>query len=89
MNIDYNGRYPNLCSGQLIVTIDGVEWRFPEYCLRSGGSCYFTNNYRDEHVKKGDWSVTDWPEGFPEDQKEAVINEINAVLPKGCCGGCI
>ena len=42
MEIKYNGTYPNLCSGNLLVIINGKEWEFPNYCLRSGGSVGFT-----------------------------------------------
>lgn len=52
--IQYDGCFPNLCSWTLIVTVDEIEWVFPEYCLRSDGSVYFTNNYENEHVEKGE-----------------------------------
>ena len=36
IKIDYDGEYPNLCSGHLTVYIDDVKYNFPDYCLSSG-----------------------------------------------------
>lgn len=88
ITIEYNGAYPNLCSGDLVVIIDGKRWDFGHYHLSSGGSVWFDDEW-SEHVEDGDWSVSEWPEGFPEEYKEAVENEINCVIPHGCCGGCV
>ena len=88
VRVEYDGRYPNLCSGQLIVYLDDERWVFPKDCMQSGGSagvdcegnefCYF-----------GVWSIEDWPEGFPEAYKLHVLNEVNETVEQGCCGGCI
>jgi hypothetical protein len=42
ISIEYTGKYPCLCMGKLKVTIDGIVYNFPDYCLTSGGSTYFT-----------------------------------------------
>lgn len=39
--ISYNGDFPNLCSGTLVLRIDGEEVTFPKHCMRSNGSVYF------------------------------------------------
>jgi len=88
IKIEYNGKYPNLCSGNLTVTIDGKEWIFPDYCLLSGGSVWFDENWSD-HVSSGPWEIDEWPEGFPEELKEDVLCSINNEIAWGCCGGCI
>jgi len=88
ITISYDGSYPNLCSGTLIVYIDNKEWRFPSYCLESGGGVWFDDN-KDEHVEHGRWTVSDWPDDFPDEYKKAVTNEINCNIKHGCCGGCI
>ena len=41
IKIDYNGKYPNLCSGKLIATIDDVKYSFPDYCMVSGRGVSF------------------------------------------------
>lgn len=90
MNIEirYDGRFPNLCRGNLVVVIDGKVWEFPPYCLCSGGSVWFDKDWTD-HVEDGPWSIDEWPEGFPEEDKEAVVERINEEIPWGCCGGCV
>lgn len=88
ITIEYDGAYPNLCSGQLFVTINGKRWTFTRYCLASGGSVSFDSNW-SEQIGTGPWTVSKWPEGFPEDQKVAVVDAINEEIPWGCCGGCV
>lgn len=88
IKIKYDGEYPNLCSGHLIVTIDGVEWDFGIYSLSSGGSVTFDDK-GEENVTEGKWEVSEWPKGFPEEQKQVVLDAINAQIEHGCCGGCV
>jgi hypothetical protein len=88
IKISYNGKYPCLCSGKLVVEIDGKIWDFGDYCLESGGRVWFDKDWRD-HVEEGRWNVHNWPEGFPVELKEAVIDAVNAEVPHGCCGGCV
>jgi len=88
MELEYNGTYPNLCSGQLIVTIDGKRWEFPPSCLVSGGRVWFDDGW-SEHVDTGDWSIGEWPEHFPECMKYQVVELVNEEISHGCCGGCV
>ena len=88
IKIEYDGSYPNLCSGTLVVHIDEVRYDFADYCLSSGGSVWFTEDW-DEQVEEGDWSIHDWPVDFPEEFKEEVMASVNSEIPLGCCGGCI
>jgi hypothetical protein len=88
IKIQYDGCYPNACSGNLIVTVNGTEWRFPDHCLSSGGKVWFDKNWA-EHVEQGPWSIWEWPSDFPEKYKDAVIEAINLKIPFGCCGGCV
>lgn len=87
IKIDYDGTYPNLCSGHLFVTIDDEKWDFGEYCLSSGGYVTFDNDW-NEYVTDGPWTVT-FPKDFPDELKEIVEGEINMKIPWGCCGGCV
>ena len=88
IKINYNGKYPNLCSGKLSVIIDSKNWDFPDYCLCSGGSVWFTDDW-DERVEEGNWSVSKWPDNFPEKLKKIVESAINKDIEHGCCGGCV
>lgn len=88
MTIKYDGAYPNLCSGNLIVIIDDKEWVFPNYCLSSGGSVSFDSDW-NETVADGEWAITDWPKDFPEEYKNDVLEAVNSEISHGCCGGCV
>ena len=88
IKISYDGSYPNLCSGSLIVFIDDKEWQFPLYCLTSGGSVTFDDDW-EEYVDSGEWSISVWPQDFPEKFKKDVLIKINRKIPHGCCGGCV
>ncbi len=92
INIQYDGEYPNLCSGKLIVSIHSPSgtavWPFPDHCLSPGGGVGFTDDY-DEILETGEWTVRYWPEGFPEDLKESTLSAINAQILWGHCGGCL
>lgn len=37
--VSYDGEYPNLCSGTLVLNVDGKDVTFPKYCLSSCGGC--------------------------------------------------
>lgn len=89
IKIEYDGKYPCLCMGKLIVFINDVKYEFPNYCLKSGGECYFLNNYEDEVVTDGEWIIDNWPDNFPKEYKEKTLEKINNTIPYGCCGGCL
>jgi hypothetical protein len=88
IHVKYDGAYPNLCAGSLQVTIGKKVWNFPKYCMQSGGNVGFTKE-RDEIVTCGDWSITEFPEGFPEKYESAVVDAVNEQVQHGCCGGCV
>jgi len=86
--VSYDGSYPNLCSGTLIMKIDDELWKFPSYSLYSGGNVWFDAEW-SEHVERGSWGISYWPENYPEDTKETTIELVNANVNYGCCGGCV
>lgn len=86
--VSYDGSYPNLCSGTLIMELNGVEIIFPSYCLSSQGSVWFDDDW-GAHVEEGEWVITDYPEGFPEKLKCVAEDLVNINIVNGCCGGCI
>lgn len=84
--VSYDGAYPNLCSGTLVLSIDGALVVFPHGSMSSGGSVWFDDNWF-EHVDCGPWTVS-VPEKYASISKE--IDEcVNANVPHGCCGGCV
>lgn len=86
--VSYDGEWPNLCRGTLIISVDEEEIEFPSYCLDSGGSVGFDDGW-NAHVDEGKWDITDWPKDFPEELKPYVIRLVNKNVPWGCCGGCV
>lgn len=84
--VSYNGAYPNLCSGKLILNIDGNDIEFPDFCMHSGGYVSFDEDW-NEHVSYGDWTV-DVPEEYAHLTNE-IEKCVNENVPCGCCGGCI
>lgn len=82
--ISYDGAFPNLCSGELVLEIDGVRRNDFELC--SGGCVWFDDNWED-HVESGPWTVC-----VPKDLeglKEEITRLVNENIPWGCCGGCV
>ena len=86
--VEYDGDYPNLCSGQLVVTIEGTVWDFGRHCLSTGGGVAFDEDW-NESVWSGPWTIHHFPEGFPEDLKQETEYYVNAQIDHGCCGGCV
>jgi len=86
--VSYNGHYPNLCSGNLVLEIDGENVRFPEHCLSSGGSVSFTPDW-DEVISHGEWTIVDWPNEVPDSLYRECIDVVNENVSQGCCGGCV
>lgn len=84
--VSYDGGYPNLCSGTLVLRINGVERTLPKYCMRSGGSVWFDKDW-GEHVEEGYWSV-DLPDDL-EAYREEIEECVNSNVQHGCCGGCV
>lgn len=83
--VSYSGAYPNLCSGDLVLRIDGRVVNLGR-CLMSGGCVWFDNDWND-HVERGAWGVK-VPERF-KSYAEEIVKVVNDNVPYGCCGGCI
>lgn len=86
--VSYDGVYPNLCSGTLVLFVLGKKVTFPDYCLASGGGVSFDEKW-NEDVWQGPWDITDWPDSFPEALKAEAVRVVNENMRWGCCGGCV
>jgi hypothetical protein len=84
----YDGSYPNLCSGSLVITVDGKDWVFPDYCMCSGGGVSFDDDW-NEYISGGEWTISKWPDRYPEEARPQTEAEVNANVEHGCCGGCV
>lgn len=85
--ISYDGKYPNLCAGILIIELDGVKVTFEPHSLCSGGSVWFDEHW-NEYITEGPWSIT-MPYDFPKELYQELKDLINENIPLGCCGGCV
>jgi hypothetical protein len=83
--VSYDGMYPNLCSGTLVVRVGNKRFSFDDHALRSGGG--LDANY-DPII--GDWDIDDdkWPEGLSKTLKADIVKLVNETISHGCCGGC-
>lgn len=82
--VSYDGAYPNLCSGTLVLEVDGVK-RSAQHALASTGCI----NWRDDTVIKGDRVLSAYAPQWMQGREKEILAVVNANVPKGCCGGCI
>lgn len=92
--VSYDGRYPALCCGTLVLSIEGVHVSFRN-ALRSGGTYWFDED-GDEHTKTGPWvfdpefAEIDGPHfALSAEDVERITALVNKHVPYGCCGGCL
>lgn len=92
--VSYSGRYPNLCSGVLILRIDDEEVSFGgsddyEQFWDTDGQCYFATDWEPILVL-GEWHVEcdELPEQYRKYWQE-IQDVMNDNIPRGCCGGCL
>lgn len=84
--VSYNGKFPNLCRGTLVIKVNGEEISLENYLI-SGGQCWFDKDWAD-HVESGDWRISTLPDGL-EPYRGEILKVVNENVPRGCCGGCI
>lgn len=92
--VSYNGKYPCLCGGMLVLEIDGIKHSFGNKAKHprfwsSGGSCEFIGNW-EPNVTDGEWiiNIDEIPEQFRQYASE-IDMVFNDNITYGCCGGCI
>ena len=86
--VSYDGGYPNMCAGVLVLSVDGEDVEFPSHSLSSGGSVWFDDDW-SEHIDQGPWSINRWPQEFPVELRSQAVKLVNKNVPFGCCGGCV
>lgn len=93
--ISYNGEYPALCKGSLVLEINGETIRFGEDIDDNYESFWTTggeavNNKTESHVYKRPWRVDQakLPPQYVALKKE-IEDALNNGVPWGCCGGCL
>lgn len=84
--ISYDGEYPNLCSGTVVLNIDGKKVFLPNI-LVSGGCINLDST---EEVIQHPWKIR--LSLIPNKYKpliKQIEDVVNANIPWGCCGGCL
>lgn len=51
--ISYDGKWPTLCMGTLVVEKDGKQYSM-KHVLESSGSCGFNKDYSESYINKGE-----------------------------------
>lgn len=86
--VSYDGDWPNLCRGTLVVEKDGKQYSMKKVQV-SGGHVWFSEDW-EEHVETGRWALNTnvVPPELQGDLREleALVNDE---IPWGCCGGCV
>lgn len=85
--VSYNGEYPCLCMGTLVIRVDGVEFKLDDVMI-SGGSVSFSDDWSEEFVETGDWELKELPEEI-EPFHQQIVDLVNSNVQQGCCGGCV
>ena len=85
--VNYDGAFPNLCSGSLTIIVENRLYRGIK--LVSGGRVWFDESWAD-HVEEGPWRI-DMSSLPPEllQYTEQITALVNEHVPHGCCGGCV
>lgn len=92
--VSYTGSYPNLCSGTLVLNINGEDMTFGytgQYSKfwQSGGYV----DVDSETVECGPWELVYDPElclpKFLVPYADELIRVFNEHVDCGCCGGCL
>lgn len=85
--VSYDGAFPNLCAGTLVLKVEGKPVTFPRHSLVSGGRVWICGG--DAGCEYGPWDVYAWPEEIPVHLRARCLQVINDNVREGCCGGCI
>lgn len=94
--VSYDGAYPNLCRGTLVLEIDGKTVRFgnnedcdyPDFWYSGGRICRGKN--WNMWAERGPWKAgfsSDTP--FTEEEQKQLLKVFQDNVHEGCCGGCI
>ena len=96
--VSYDGKWPNLCSGKLVLEIDGEKISFGHHYFSEKDDSKYSSfwcsgggiNPNYEGTYSGEWiiDVEKLPEQYRKYAKE-IDRVFNENVDWGCCGGCI
>lgn len=84
--ISYDGKYPCLCQGTLVIEVKGKTYELKNV-LCSGGDCGYSPGLE---ITEAPWTIEEF--FLPDELKpyiDEITYEVNCSVPWGCCGGCI
>ena len=85
--VSYDGKYPCLCYGTLIIKVDGKIYSFNDAMISGGHIC------KDEEwemwAEQGPWKLNLEEHPELEPYEEEITRVVNENVEPGCCGGCI
>lgn len=85
IKVEYDGKYPNTCSGRLKIWVNSELIYSKEFCCHSTGSVWFDDDW-SEHIEEGELIWGDANQ-FDEEIQQAVRDKLSCVGV--CCGGCV
>lgn len=101
--VSYDGKYPQLCNGKLVVKIDGKEISFGDTHICdfekdktpaeyprfwcSGGSFRFSKDFTDYQIVHSDWELMGREKDYPAEIWK-LLPDILQVMNENVDGGC-
>lgn len=91
--VSYDGKYPNYCSGNLIIKVNGVEYSIRRLIFPNRPA-QFDEDYNligDNSLHWGtefEFFRCDKPIVFTEEEQEYIYRLVNDCIPCRHCGGC-
>ena len=85
IKVEYDGKYPNACSGRLKIWENNKLIYNKEFCCTSTGRVWFDDEW-NEHVESGEllWDDANDFDKKIQEEVEKVLSQIHV-----CCGGCV
>ena len=87
IEVEYDGAYPNTCSGTLTVRVNGKEVYKQSGCCSSSGRVWFDEEW-GSHIDNG---TLTWDEDEASQFDDEIRESVRDLLAtfEVCCGGCI
>ena len=87
--VSYDGKWPCLCYGTLIIKVNGKTYSFRNAMISGGCIIGGPSTDWDMWSEEGPWEINLEEHPELEPYKEEIIQVVNDNVEYGCCGGCI
>lgn len=90
--VSYSGKWPHLCSGTLVLNINGIDIKFGNNYIDNTvqyPKFWYSGGRTTPYIEKEEWliDVSEIPEAFRKYAAE-IDQVFNDNVEHGCCGGC-